>query len=134
RFGRIGVAVAIAVALPSSIHYLARKWTDEQRQPRAALSTGDIKVAEYLRKKSDPETTVVLHDRPLSPSLMTIVSERRIVLGWDVRYSAVGGEDRLRDVNRFFSSSTGNPDAALEVLRRYHVTHAAVRADARVHP
>jgi hypothetical protein len=77
---------------------------------------------------------VVLHDRPLSPSLMTIVSERRIVLGWDVQYSAVGGEDRLRDVNRFFSSSTGNPDAAIEMLHRYHVTHVVVREGDQVHP
>ena len=53
---------------------------------------------------TDPETTVVLHDRPLSPSLTTIAAERRIVLGWDITYSAVGGQDRLRDVNRFFSS------------------------------
>ena len=55
-----------------------------------------------------PETTVILHDRPLAPSLTTIVAGRRIVLGWDVRYSAVGGEDRLRDVNAFFGSSRGN--------------------------
>ncbi len=77
----------------------------------------------------------MLHDRPLSPSLTAIVSARRIVLGWDVRYSAVGGDDRLRDVNRFYSSAQGSPDAALDVLRRYHVTHVIVRpADDRVHP
>ena len=58
-----------------------------------------------------------------------------IVLGWDVRYSAVGGQDRLRDVNAFYASAGGNPDAALETLRRYHVTHVIVREQTdRVHP
>jgi hypothetical protein len=46
----------------------------------------------------------------------------------------VGGQDRLRDVNRFFSSVDGNPDAAFETLGRYHVTHVIVRDDDRVHP
>jgi uncharacterized membrane protein len=92
-----------------------------------------VAIAEQLRT-SDPETTVVLHDRPLSPSLTAIVSERRIVLGWDVRYSAVGGEERLQDVNRFYSSAAGDPDAAIEILRRYHVTHVIIRPqDDHVH-
>jgi hypothetical protein len=97
------------------------------------LTSGDVKIADYLRTR-DAESTVILHDRPLSPSLMTIVSERRIVLGWDVRYSAVGGEDRLRDVQRFFSSADGNAEAAKEMLRRYHVTHVIVRREDRIHP
>jgi hypothetical protein len=83
---------------------------------------------------TDPETTVILHDEPLSPSLITIVSERRIVLGWDVRYSAVGGEERLRDVNRFYASNAGDPNTALETLRRYRVTHVIVNDRDRVHP
>jgi hypothetical protein len=132
--GAVAIAVAIALALPSSMHYLERRWTDRQRPPRVGLSASDIRIAEYLRTKTDPETTVILHDRPLSPSLLTIVAERRIVLGWDVTYSAVGGQDRLRDVNRFFSSASGNPDAAFESLGLYHVTHVLVRDDDRVHP
>ena len=78
------------------------------RQPRAGLTRAEVAIAEQFRT-SDPETTVVLHDRPLSPSLTAIVSERRIVLGWDVRYSAVGGEERLQDVNRFYNSAAGDP-------------------------
>ena len=134
RIGGIAIAVAVALTLPSSTHYLERRWTDRQRPPRVDLSASEIRIAEYLRNKTDPETTVILHDRPLSPSLMTIVAERRIVLGWDVTYSAVGGRERLRDVNRFFSSAAGNPDAAFESLGRYHVTHVIVRDDDRVHP
>ena len=135
EIGAVAVAVAIALALPSSTHYLERRWTDRQRPPRVDLSASEIRIAEYLRNKTDPETTVILHDRPLSPSLTTILAERRIVLGWDVTYSAVGGQDRLRDVNRFYSSADGNPDAAFEIARaRYHVTHVIVRDDDRVHP
>ncbi len=133
KVGGAAMAVAIALALPSSVHYLARKWNDRER-PRAALSRAEVTIAEYLRTRSDPDTTVVLHNRPLAPSLMTIVSERRIVLGWDVRYSAVGGEERLRDVNRFYASSGGNPDDTFEILRRYHVTYVIVRDQDRVHP
>ena len=127
--------MALAVSLPSSIHYLARKWTDQTRPPRATLTRGEVTIADYLRRETDPETTVILHDRPLAPSLTTIVSERRIVLGWDVRYSAVGGEARLNDVNRFYASSGWDPEAAFEILRRYHVTHVIVRHQSnRVHP
>jgi hypothetical protein len=132
--GSLAIAVALALSLPSSLHYLARKWTDAERPPKASLSRAEIAIAEYLRT-CDPEQTVILHDRPLSPSLMTIVAERRIVLGWDVKYSAVGGENRLRDVNAFYASAGGSGDAAFETLRRYHVTHVIVREQGdRVHP
>jgi len=134
RAGWVAIALAVALTLPSSMHYFARKWTDQQRPPRAALNGAELAIAEHLRA-SDPETTVILHDRPLSPSLTAVVAGRRIVLGWDVRYSAVGGEGRLREVNRFYSSAGGNPEAALDVLRRYHVTYVIVRTqDDRVHP
>ena len=133
RWGRVAVAIVVAAALPSSLHYLQWKWTEQSRSPKAMMSAGDVKIADYLRTQ-DAESTVILHDRPLSPSLMTIVSERRIVLGWDVRYSAVGGEDRLRDVQRFFSSADGNAQAAKDMLQRYHVTHLIVRREDRVHP
>lgn len=133
KAGALAIALALALALPSSVHYLHWKWTDQQRAPRVGMTRNELAIADYLRS-SDPETTVILHDRPLSPSLMAIVTARRIVLGWDVRYSAVGGEGRLREVNRFYSSAGGNPDAALDVLRRYHVTHVIVRRqDDHVH-
>jgi hypothetical protein len=67
--------------------------------------------------------------------LTAIVAARRIVLGWDVRYSAVGGEERLREVNAFYSSAGSDPTAALDVLRKHHVTHVIVRIpDDQVHP
>ena len=132
--GAIAVVVTLALALPSSLHFLSRKWHDAEREPRVSMTREERAIAEYLRA-FDPETTVVLHDRPLSPSLTTIVAARRIVLGWDVRYSAVGGEERLNDINRFYGSADRDPDAAFETLRRYHVTHVIVREDRdRVHP
>ncbi|HMF99091.1 MAG TPA: hypothetical protein VKE96_32545 [Vicinamibacterales bacterium] len=132
--GAIAIAGALVAAFPSSGHYLAWKWTERTRAPRVSLSGPEVAVAERLRA-FDPETTVVLHDRPLSPSLTAIVAARRIVLGWDVRYSAVGGEERLRDVNRFYDSAAGDPAVALDMLRKYRVTHVIVRPQAdRVHP
>jgi hypothetical protein len=134
RFGAIAVLCVVALSIPSSLHYLSWKWTEAERQPKASLSRAEVAIASYLRT-CDPETTVILHDRPLAPSLMTIVSARRIVLGWDVRYSAVGGEGRLRDVNRFFDSANGSAPAALDTLRRYRVTHVVIRASSdNVHP
>jgi hypothetical protein len=132
--GAIAIAAAIGLSLPSSLHYLDRKWTDRTREPRVGLNRSEVAIAEYLRS-TDPERTVILHDRPLTPSLTAIVAARRIVLGWDVRYSAVGGEGRLREVNRFYSSVDGDPAAAAEILRRYQITHVIVRSpDDRVHP
>jgi hypothetical protein len=134
RAGAAAIAVSLALSFPSSAHYLSRKWSDQQRPPRVALNRSELVIAEHLRAY-DPETTVVLHDRPLSPSLTTIVAARRIVLGWDVRYSAVGGEERLREVNAFYSSAGGDAEAALAVLRKHRVTHVIVRIpDDRVHP
>jgi hypothetical protein len=134
QIGRAAVVAAVAVTLPSSTYYLHRRWTDRERPARVDISASEIRIAEYLRNRTDPETTVVLHSRPLSPSLTTILAERRIVLGWDVTYSAVGGQERLRDVNRFFSSVDGDPRIAHETLGRYQVTHVIVRDEDRVHP
>jgi hypothetical protein len=132
--GRVAAVLAVLAVLPSSVHFWVRKWNDATRPPRASISHGELAVARYL-KRTDSEQTVLLHDRPLNPSLMTVISERRIVLGWDVRYSAVGGEDRLNDVNFFYASADGEAEAAFEILRRYNVTHVLVRREGnRVHP
>src|SRR5207244_636064 len=69
--GAIAIAAAIALSLPSSLHYLDRKLTDRQRAPRVGLSRSEVAIANYLRS-TDPERTVILHDRPLTPSLTAI--------------------------------------------------------------
>jgi hypothetical protein len=131
--GAAAIAVAIAASLPSSIHFLQIKWTDDRREPRASLSRGELAIANYLRQ-CDPKTTVILHDRPADPSLIAIVSARRVVLGWGHPYYAVGSAGRLNDVNQFYRSADGDASRALDTLERYHVTHVVVTDRSRVHP
>ena len=132
--GAVAIVVALAVSTPSSVHYLARKWSDNQRPVMAELSQGERRIAAYLQTQ-DPESTVILHSRPTSPSLMAIVSNRRVVLGWGRGQYAVGSEGRVRDINRFFTSAKRDPQEAIDALHRYRVTHVVVRADRdRVHP
>jgi hypothetical protein len=132
--GAIAIATTLVLAFPATGHYLAWKWTERTRPPRVALTRSELAIARHLRF-TDPETTVILHDRPLAPSLTTIVAARRIVLGWDVRYSAVGGEERLADVERFYGSAEEGPQIALDILKKYRVTHVIVRIPHdRVHP
>jgi len=120
------VAIAVAAALPSSIHYLAEKHGDGPNHPRMQLTRSEVVVADYLRG-TDPERTVVLHDRPLEPSLLVINSERRAVLAWAPYVT--GSEVRRTEADRFFASASREPEVALDVLRRYHVTHVVVRPD-----
>jgi hypothetical protein len=134
--GAVAMAVATAITLPSSIHYLSRKWTDETRPPLAELSVGARHAAYYLRTNTDPRSTVVLHDRATAPSLLTVLAERRVVLGWGPRYYAVGGEGLLAEVNAFFGSAEeGDPVETFQMLLRNGVTHVLVHEDRdRVHP
>ena len=93
RLGAVAIALVIAAALPSSLHFLEMKWTDNQRPPLATLSRAEMQIATYLQT-CDPETTVVLHDKPLEPSLIAVASDRRVVLSWGPKYYAVGSEGR----------------------------------------
>jgi hypothetical protein len=132
--GVVAVAIAVAVSVPSSLHFLDMKWHERERPVVASLTSGEAVIADYLRT-TDPETTVILHDRPTAPSLIAVVSERRVVLGWSRQYYAVGSADRSRDVNDFFGSMGLNPIETFEVLRRYNVTHVVVEtARDHVHP
>ena len=88
-------------------------------------------IASHLRGL-DPDTTVVMNDRPLEPSLLAVLSERRIVLAWG-RY-AVGSAERLREVEAFYGSTRSVPEL-FNVLSKHHVTHVVVHTDRdRVHP
>jgi hypothetical protein len=120
------VAIAIAAAIPSSIHYLIEKHGDGPNHPRVQLTRSELAVADYLRT-TDPERTVVLHDRPLEPSLMVINGERRAVLAWAPYVT--GSEVRRIEVDRFFASAAREPKIAVDILQQYHVTHVVVRPD-----
>jgi hypothetical protein len=123
--GAAVILVCVAVALPSSIHYLTRKWTDAGRPPLMGLTRLESEIASYLRGL-DPQTTVVLHDRPRDPSLLAVMSARRIVLAW-ARY-AVGSTERLREVEAFYHG-TRTVENTLAILQKHNVTHVVVRTD-----
>ena len=123
--GSAAVALAIAVSLPSSVHYLARKWNDNRRPALAGLTKTEIDIAAYLRTQN-PQTTVILNDRPLDPSLLTVLAERRVVLAWG-RY-AIGSGERLREVEAFFGN-TRTLENTLAILGQYNVTHVVVHSD-----
>jgi hypothetical protein len=91
--GAAAILIGIALSLPSSLHYLTRKWTDRDRPALVSVSSTEVDIAAYLRGL-DPQTTVVLHDRPRDPSLLAVLSARRSVLAWG-RY-AVGSGERMR--------------------------------------
>ena len=55
RIGVVALPVAIALTLPSSMHYLERRWTDRERPPRVDLSAAEIRIAEYLRNRTTPK-------------------------------------------------------------------------------
>ena len=132
--GAAAIALTLLVSTPSSVHYLARKWTDNERPALAALTRNELSIADYL-KTQDAQSTVILHDRPTAPSLITVAADRRVVLGWGRGQYAVGSAERARDVDRFFGSAKRNPEETIDILRRYHVTHVVVRPDRdRVHP
>src|SRR5205823_8173331 len=62
--GAAAIVLATALSLPSSVHYLQRRWTDRDRAPLAGVSRTEVRMASYLRDR-DPDATVVLNDRPL---------------------------------------------------------------------
>jgi hypothetical protein len=129
--GIAAIALVIALALPSSLHYLERRWTDGTRPALVGLTRTEIAIITHLRGL-DPDATVVLNDRPLDPSLLAVLSERRVVLAWG-RY-AVGSAERLREVEAFYSGSRAVPDL-LDILLKHHVTHVVVHTGRdRVHP
>ena len=74
----------------------------------------------------DPQTTVVLNNRPLEPSLLAVLSERRVVLAWG-RY-AVGSRERLREVEAFYGG-TRTLENTLNILRKHSVTHVVVHPE-----
>lgn len=121
----------LAIAVPSTAHFVARKWTDESR-PFATIGPAERAIASALRR-GDPETTLVLHARPTEATFVGILASRRSVLAWG-RYVRDSGA-RRREVDRFFQSRDGDPSEALATLDRYRPTHVIEdRTRDRIHP
>jgi hypothetical protein len=120
----IAAVVVVALALPSTLQYVHRKWLNGTRPPLVVASKGDDAAAIFLRD-ANPERTFLLHDRPNDPTLLGIISERRSVLSWAgyVR----GSDERRADLETFFAA----PDAATaaSILKKYRPTHVVEYID-----
>jgi hypothetical protein len=114
----VAATVVLTLAVPCTVQYLARRWHDRDRPAMAQVDADEQAIANYLLT-TDPEHTVVLHDRPNDPSLVGILGERPSVLAWAgyVR----GSDERRNDVESFFGSP--DTDAAVRTLRTYKPTH-----------
>jgi len=113
----VAAAATIAIAVPSTIHYLQFKWSDVA----FGFVTRDMAtVGEYLGHE-DPARTVFIARYPQGPSFIALYSTRRTVLAW-AQYTR--GTEVLQDeIDRFFQSADQSPDSAWKTLMRYHVTH-----------
>ena len=118
----VATGLVVLLAIPGPVQYVHRKWTDVEHVA-ARASRAEITAASVLHG-TDPDRTIILHDRPNDPTLVGILSERRSVLAWAgyVR----GNEPHQKDVDAFFGS--GDAARALEVLRTYRPTHVIVYA------
>jgi hypothetical protein len=135
--GRLGprarwgaAALTVAMAVPSTAHYVWRKWNDHER-PFAMAGRAELNIAAHL-STLDRDSTVLLHDRSEAASMFTILSGRHTVLAWS-RYVPNSREKAL-DVERFFRSADGPADVALATLRKYYVTHVIEAPHHRIHP
>lgn len=125
-------ALVVALAIPSTLHYLDVKWHDD-RHPFAAVGADAFRVIDYLRLE-DPDHTVLVQHYPDRPSLLSMLAERRTLLGW-ARYARDSGSLR-EEIDAFFDSARrGQPEDARSFLTRHHVTDVleTVGGD-RIHP
>jgi hypothetical protein len=111
------IVLVVALAVPCTIVFLHRKWTDGGR-PLVSASAGEIRVAAILAG-TDPAGTALLHDRPDKAFLIGILAARRSVVSWAPYVR--GSEQRRHDAETFFVSP--DLETAREILRRYRPTH-----------
>lgn len=115
----VATVLVVAAAIPSTVHYLHRKWNDVEH-PLMDISREELQLVPALTR-TDPETTVLLHNRPTRASLVNILSERRSVLAWGEYVR--GSDSRAEDIDAFFASADRPVEHGLEILRRYRPTH-----------
>jgi hypothetical protein len=125
-------AAVIAIAMPSTVHYLRVKWHDV---PFAVVHQDTYTIADRLRQESH-DRTVFLQRYPQGPSYLVVFSGRRTVLAWSGyrRNSAA----LAAEIDRFFRSADAADDAAdaaLSLLMQHHVTHVVeTKGVDRIHP
>jgi hypothetical protein len=133
----VATAALVAVAIPATVHYARAAHAASSGPALTGLDAGDLAIVRYLRR-SNVDTTMLLHSNPLWPSLHAIESSRRVVLAWSSYVEGDGSPDvdaRSAEIARFFGSQAAPGVADVEILRRYHVTHVIERvATDRLHP
>jgi hypothetical protein len=125
------IAVVFAVSAWPTAHYLRAVWTAASQPPAGVLTYDDLAVVEALRRLPG-DATLMLHDDPDGPSLLSIASARRTVVGWsDIVGWADTGEvlERSRDVRAFYQGDL-DPEAGRAMIRRYGITHVVERLPA----
>ena len=127
----VASALVVALAIPSTVHYLHEKWTD-RRHLFATIDAEALVIVNALRA-TDRDRTVVLHRYPSGPSFFSMLSERRVVLAW-APYERES-QPLERSVNDFFRSADGaRPEQAWRTVVDNHVTHVVVNEADNVHP
>jgi hypothetical protein len=112
-------ALTIGLAVPSTAHYVERKWHADT--PPFADITHDERSVAALLGRTHPEETLVLHNRPTRPTLIGVLAERRSVLAWAdyVRNS----RERREAVDRFLGSAGTTATESAAILREHEPTH-----------
>ena len=127
---RVATTLAVlALSVPSTLHYVQSAHRATSDTPLLELGAGDQRVIKYLRRM-DPRATMMLHSNTLFPSVYSVESERRIVLGWSLYVS--GDEnpevDALSErIAKFFGSPESAGADDVDLLARYGVTHVIER-------
>jgi hypothetical protein len=119
----------VGLSVPATAHYARAAHAASSGEPLTRFNAADLGIVRYLRR-SDLESTMLLHSNPLWPSLYSIESERRVVLAWSSYVEGNGNPDVDRlsaEIAAFFGSSTRMGANDLGFLRRYRVTHVIER-------
>jgi hypothetical protein len=130
-------AAIVAASIPSTFHYAGAAHAAAAGAPITTLDDGDARIIRYLRR-TDENTTLMLHSNPVWPSLYVIEAQRRAVLAWSSYVEGDGNPEidaLLADIARFFGTADAAGADDLSLVRRFHVTHVIERVGRdRLHP
>jgi hypothetical protein len=117
----LAAAIVVALAAPSTVHYLHVKWTDS-RHPFWTFTRDGLAVVNALRHQ-DVDSTVVAHRFPGGASIFPVLSERHVLLAWSAYARGVQARVLEAEMDDFFHDVTADPRKSWSMLRRNHVTH-----------
>lgn len=127
----------VCLSVPSTLHYVRAAHDAATGAPITTIDEGDAKIVRYLRR-TNADTTMMLHSNPVWPSLYVIEAERRTVLAWSSYVEGDGNPevDALRaEVARFFGTPQSSGADDVTILKRFRVTHVIERMSTdRIHP